>query len=380
MQRRRFLLGLSAAGAFASFAGRTAFASADAGASSRPIRVRLFSRLDLRSADIAGVRVDASSSPTVITPQSAPIDVSAILSDGTVIERHYAGLILAASTDGKLALYNDVDVESYVASVMSAEISSSWHAEALKAQAIAIRTYGLRRMRHSHPATYDVTDDTTNQVYHGVDAIVAALRTATDATTGTIVSAAGAPADVWYHSACGGHTASSTEITGVAAPAYLQGCADADGSGRAYCAASPYYAWRNALPASALAHVAGVDALASIVVSQRWPDGRVRAVHVEAVGGAAQDIDGHRFYATAIDVLGYKVVPSALFDIDGGGDSYVISGHGVGHGVGMCQWGAQGRARAGQTADDILAAYFPGTTVSDAFDVLGAGPAAGECL
>lgn len=340
---------------------RTASASVVPG---RPIRVRLFSGYDVKSAVAGGVRVDASSEPTVISGEGSPVTVSATFGDGSVVERRYAGAILTASLDGALAIYNDVDVESYVASVMASEISPGWHAEALRAQAIAVRTYGVRRMRHARPAAYDVTDDTTNQVYHGVDAIVASLSAAGEATAGRMVIAAGAPADVWYHSACGGHTASSLEITGVAAPSYLEGITDADGAGHAFCALSPYFSWRNSLPAAALANVAGVDALGSISVSQRWPDGRVKTVHVLSADGTARDIDGQRFYSRASGVLGYKVVPSALFDIAPASGAYEITGHGVGHGVGMCQWGAQGRAKAGQDAATILAAYFPGTTIA----------------
>ena len=361
MRRRRFVIGLGATGVFMLLGKYGVRASA---AASRPIRVHLFSGYTLRSALIGGVRVDASSAPTEISQQSGPIDVVATMSDGSTIERHYAGKILSAAVDGDLAIYNDVDIESYVASVMASEISSSWQTEALKAQAIAIRTYGVRRMHHTRPALSDVTDDTTNQVYHGIDSIVDSLRAATTATARQMVVADGAPADVWYHSACGGHTASSSEITGEPAPPYLQGFADTDSNGHAFCASSPYYSWRNALPASALASVAEVDALSSISISQRWPDGRVKTVHVVSASGAAQDIDGHHFYSRATAVLGYKVVPSSFFDITPAAGGYVLSGHGVGHGVGMCQWGAQGRARAGQDAATILAAYFPGTTIA----------------
>jgi stage II sporulation protein D len=360
MRRRRFVIGLGAMGAYMLLGKRRAVASTSG---SRPIRVRLFSGDDLRSAVIGGVHVDASSAPTVVSQSSGPIDVAATMADGSVIERHYAGTLLSAAVDGDLVVYNDVDVESYVASVMASEISSSWQSEALKAQAIAIRTYGLRRMKHTRPSSYDVTDDTTNQVYHGVDAIVGSLRTAALATVGQIVMSGASPADVWYHSACGGHTASSNEITGVPAPPYLQGYPDSDGGGHAYCAASPYYSWRNSLTASALASVAGVEALSSIAVAQRWPDGRVKTVHVVSTGGDAHDIDGHHFYSRATAVLGYKVVPSSFFDIAPASGGYTLSGHGVGHGVGMCQWGAHGRALAGQNAPAILAAYFPGTTI-----------------
>lgn len=361
MRRRRFIIGLGATGAFILFGKHAVFASA---AATRPIRVRLFAGYTLRSAAIGGVHVDVASPPTVVSEQSGPTDVVATMSDGSVIERHYTGRVLSAAVDGDLAIYNDVDIESYVASVMASEISPSWQPEALKAQAIAIRTYGVRRMHHTRQALHDVTDDTTNQVYHGVDSVVDSLRSATTATAGQMVWAGGGPADVWYHSACGGHTASSSEITGEPAPPYLLGFPDSDSGGRAFCAASPYYSWRNSLPVSALASVAGVDTLASISVSQRWPDGRVKTVHVVAANGDAQDIDGHHFYSRATAVLGYKVVPSSFFNIAPANGGYVLSGHGVGHGVGMCQWGAQGRARAGQDAATILGAYFPGTTIS----------------
>lgn len=361
MRRSGFVIGLGLTGVSALVFRRTASASP---MPARPIRVRLFSGFDLKSAVIGGVRVDASSAPTVISRQGPPVEVVATLADGSVVDRRYAGTILSGAVDGSLAIYDDVDVESYVASVMASEISPGWHPEALKAQAIAIRTYGLRRMQHARPALYDVTDDTTNQVYHGVESIVASLSAAASATAGMILAGGGTPADVWYHSACGGHTASSVEITGVSAPSYLEGSPDQDASGHAYCAASPYFSWRNSLPASALASVAGVDAISSIAVTARWPDGRVKSVHVEAADGAGHDIDGHRFYSRATAVLGYKVVPSSMFDIAVESGAYEVTGHGVGHGVGMCQWGAQGRAKAGQDAAAILSAYFPGTAIS----------------
>ncbi len=359
MRRVDFIAGAGATLAFVCV--RPLRALADNAA--RPIRVRLFAGIDLSSASIAGVRVDASSPPMRFSPpaQQQPLLVTATASDGTAIARTYEGSILSALVDGRLAVFNDVDLEAYVASVLASEVSSGWHPEMLKAQAVAVRTYGVRRMAHKHPATFDVVDDTTNQVYRGIERITPGLRAAAVATAGQILRFGAEPADVWYHSACGGHTAASTEVTGVAGPPYLQGIPDVDPAGHAYCSASPYFAWRNALTASSMARIVGVDEVTKVAVDARWPDGRVRSVTAQAGSGAPTTIDGQHFYARAAAVLGYKVVPSALFDIAGGPDSYEFTGHGVGHGVGMCQWGAQGRAKAGQSAADILAAYFPGT-------------------
>jgi SpoIID/LytB domain protein len=73
-------------------------------------------------------------------------------------------------------------------------------------------------------------------------------------------------------------------------------------------------------------------------------------------------MDGRVFYGRCGALLGYKVLPSTMFTVapDAGG-GYRFAGHGIGHGIGMCQWGARGRADAGMDAAAILAAYFPGT-------------------
>jgi len=365
MKRLRFLAGLGSAGAaLLAMRGRVL---AD-GAPLSGVRVRLFAADQLSRVDISGVHLDASSPPTAVTGQNGPLLVTAFLADGTTVARRYEGTIRTAAVDGHLILINEVAIESYVASVLASEISSRWHPQTLRAQAIAVRTYALRRMQHRHPSTFDVVDTTSNQVYRGIDGVVASLTAAAGATAGQSLTFGSAPADVWYHSACGGHTAASVEITGVGAPAYLRGCADSGPDGHAYCAQSPYYSWRNTLDASSLARVAGLDhsSVSSIAVVDRWDDGRARSIRIAVADGTDRVMDGHDFYQRAGAVLGYKVVPSALFDLMAGTgpSSFVISGHGVGHGVGMCQWGAQGRALAGQTAAQILAAYFPGTTLT----------------
>ena len=374
MRRQRFLAGISSAGAVYLAFGRRAPAIAGAAPSTQPtagaasiVRVRLFAADRLVGADISGVHLDASSAPTAVTGQPGPLVVTAHLADGTTIQRRYQGTIRSSNVDGFLVLANDVDLESYVASVLASEISSRWHAEALRAQAVAVRTYAVRRMQRKHASVYDVVDTTANQVYRGVDGIVASLSAAGAATAGQCLLYGSDPADIWYHSACGGHTAASVEVTGSAAPPYLRGASDTGPDGRAFCSASPYYSWRNTLPAEALSRLAGVGnaSVTALAVTQRWDDGRARSIRIQTSDGAERAMDGHDFYDRAGSVLGYKVVPSALFDLTAStGGSYIVSGHGVGHGVGMCQYGAQGRALAGQTASQILAAYFPGTTVA----------------
>jgi stage II sporulation protein D len=378
MRRGKFLIELGCAGALA----LTVRSRGLCLENPKTVRVRLFSALDVIRIDITSdtplgvvddgrtyqtpsARLDDSTPPALITG-SSPLMVNAYLRQGTTIARRYAGSLRALRIDGKLAIVNEVDIETYVPSVMASEISSGWRPETLRAQAIAVRTYALRRMNKPHAAPYDLGDNTSSQVYRGVDGIAPPFADAAHTTSDLVLTSGAKPADVWYHSACGGHTANSAEVTGHAGPSYLQGLADIDSSGRAYCSVSPYYRWRNTVSPTALAKVFDLDeqSLVAVAVADRWPDGRARLVRASLRDGTAKELNGHAFYAGAAAQLGYKVLPSALFDVSLTGDTYAFTGHGVGHGVGMCQWGAEGRSRSGATAQEILAAYFPGTTVA----------------
>lgn len=321
---------------------------------------------DASSGQVTGEGVNLSAGETpVVVRATAPVALTAFGASGSLGTRHYNGaLSLQRTTSGLLAV-NTVDIESYVASTLASEISPGWATESLKAQAIVARTYGARAAVHAAARPYDVTDDTSNQVYRGLDDVAASFVAAASATAGMVVTAGAAPADVFYSAVCGGHTANSMQLTGLPGPPYLAGIADVDGSGRAYCTPAPFFAWENSVPADAMARVVDVPSadLGDVSVLDRWPDGRAKTVRVSRYGASSVDLDGHKFYAHCGAVLGYKVLPSAMFEISRTTAGYTFTGHGLGHGVGMCQWGARGRADAGMPAAQILAAYFPGTSL-----------------
>jgi stage II sporulation protein D len=344
----------------------------------RSVRVRLFASQRVVKAAISGVTVDASLRTVVQGNSSSPLgpgvlefsDASPLavfvnFSDGTSNARGYQGIIFVAPREGELLLVNRVDMESYVASVLSAEVSPGWPYQSLRAQAIATRTFAARAVMSARTDDYDLTDDTSSQVYPGSESIADPFTASARDTAGKVLTFAGVPASVFYSSSCGGHTASSEELTGAIAPVYLNGVSDNDRGGRAYCSISPYFRWTNSVTNEAVARVVAVapDDLRSVSVTERWPDGRVKTLEVSGAA-ASLTLSGRDFYKRALGVLGYKVVPSTLFDINRQGANFVLIGHGVGHGVGMCQWGARGRAQAGMSGEQILQAYFPGTTIA----------------
>jgi stage II sporulation protein D len=334
------------------------------GGASTPAALASFDALSA-TATLDGRQVPLFDAPIAIA-SPAPFALTAYTSGGQTLQRRYNGALAVTRQGAGFALINTVDVDSYVASTLASEISPGWATESIKAQAIASRTYVVRAATHSSAKEYDVTDDTSSQVYHGLDGIAPSFSSAVAATSGAIVMAGNAAADIFYSSACGGHTAGSIELTGRTGPPYLSGVPDTDPGGHAYCAPAPYFAWKNSIAHEAMARALGVpaDKLAGVEVTERWPGGRVKKLRVSRSDSAGEDVDGRRFYVDVGSMLGYKVLPSSFFDVARDGDAFVINGHGLGHGVGMCQWGARGRADAGATAQQILAAYFPGTHLS----------------
>ena len=339
----------------------------------RTVRVRLFSGRSLIRADVTGAGADGT--PTVFSFDAdtnfkptligggVPLTVTAYDADGLIASRQYVGSLTVAPDSAGILIVNTIDSESYASSVLGAEMSPGWTPEALKAQAIAIRTYALHAAAKSKKP-YDLGDDTSSQVYHGVDAVAAHFASAAQATAGLVLYAGDIVAEVFYSSACGGHTASAVEMSGGSAPPYLRGIADVDRNGTAYCAKSPYYSWQNVIPAGALERIFDLDPgdLAGIDATAAWPDGRVKSIKARSRRGFENTMDGRVFYERCGSLLGYKVLPSTLFAVVPDSGGYRFTGHGNGHGLGMCQWGARGRADAGMSAADILAAYFPGTT------------------
>jgi len=146
----------------------------------------------------------------------------------------YRGTIVVSSTGKQLQVIDTVGLEGYLKGVVPAEMPSNWSAEALKAQAVAARSYALANLKKGR--AFDLYGDTRDQVYGGVAAEFPSSSAAVDATKGQVVLYKGKVADTLFFSTSGGRTASSLEATGTAVP-YLVSVADP------YDSLSPYHAW-----------------------------------------------------------------------------------------------------------------------------------------
>jgi stage II sporulation protein D len=276
--------------------------------------------------------------------------------------RRYRGTFSYAGGGGQVV--SVVPLEQYLYSVVPREMPPSWPFAALAAQAIAARTYVLQR---SNPRReYDVVPSEADQVYTGIDAENPAATSAVDRTAGAVLRFDGGFAQAVYSSCCGGHTESSADAWGGAPLSYLGGVICP------YCTASPWYRWSRSFRARRLraafgAKIAALGPLQSISIAERDASGRARYVDIAGADGRFRS-EGSAFRLA----VGPRILPSLLLgsiafagDPAQAGARVEIEGGGLGHGVGLCQWGARGMAVAGATADTILNFYFPGTHVGD---------------
>ena len=262
--------------------------------------------------------------------------------------RRYRGALrLSATTEG-IEVVNVLDIESYLRGVVPSEMAASWPLEALKAQAVAARSYTLTSLDPS--ARYDLCATDECQVYKGVATEHPRSDAAIAATAGIVVSYQGATARTYYHADSGGMIASSQEVWGGALP-YLVARADAPTS-------TPHRAWVYRLDAAIVgasmnAAGVGVGTVQGLRVIRLSESGRVVELQVNGTNGS-QVLRGSQLTGMA---RGWGL-RSTRFTVQSG---LTVRGDGWGHGVGMSQYGARALALAGaQVREGLSLAHEAG--------------------
>lgn len=339
-----------------------------------------------------------------------------------VNRRHYRGRLDIHPTSGKpgLTVVNTLPLEQYLYGVIANEVSPDWPSEAVKAQAVAARTYALHSLHKHIEDGYDVCASTDCQVYGGRDSEALGGMKAVDATKGKAIFYQGQLISAFFHSSSGGYTENSENVWGVAYP-YLKGVPDYDQN-------APYFKWEkkfsvNELEASLKSAGYSIGNLYSIELSSltkppvdafdRGVSGRVKGIRFVGTSGTV-NLSGNKLRS----ILGLN---STLFDVDivvpiqkslefqitdSAGDhqtkevlmnlppykqkafltdkaaihritrapleTVVFSGFGWGHGVGLSQWGAKAMAQSGPKGDAtyfeyILKHYYQGVDILKAY-------------
>jgi len=330
----------------------------------------------LRAERDDGERAARRPAPFVARPERANTFI-------TVNGRPFRGDVIVRPGDHGLVVVDRLALEEYLRGVVPLEIGRRAVQEmaAVEAQAIAARSYATAHVRADAPRGFDLLSTISDQVYGGVNAEQPVADAAIAATRSLVLTWQGRVIAAPYSASCGGHTAGAEETWHEGDPEYLRGVSDrVKGSDHFYCEIAPHFHWTReyqrrelddvlADNLHAFATVPGkVGIITDILVDGHTPSGRVAALRIVSDRGTyvvhGNDI---RF---ALRSREGEILPSTLFSMsvvhDGVGRVDVVrfTGTGNGHGVGMCQWGAIGRARDGASARAILRAYYPGAAVT----------------
>jgi stage II sporulation protein D len=299
--------------------------------------------------------------------------------------RRFRGTATVMRQGQRLAAVNHVAVEQYLRGVVPLEIGTRRQQEraAVAAQAVSARSYTIARLaarRRDATRLYDLEATVIDQAYGGVDVEVPIATEQVEATAGLVLKYGGRVIEAVYSSACGGVTADAGEVWPFGGQPYLRSVSDSiPGGTGVYCNIAPRFAWTAAVNGQNL--VAGVDTylrnyvnvagritwIDSVSATNRTRSGRIGAVAIVSNSGR-HELAGDRI-RFVLRAPNSEILRSTMFEMASSVETGAgvvrleFRGRGYGHGVGMCQWGAIGRARAGQDFREILVAYFPGTRI-----------------
>ena len=288
--------------------------------------------------------------------------------------------ITASRNPGSLLVLNPIYVEDYLKGVVPAEMGKlrRLELEALKAQAVAARTYSLSRLGQYADGGYDLEASVADQIYKGVEGEDHLVNRAVELTRGEVLTHEGKLICAYYHANSGGKTEYIEKVWDNPKESYLIPIDDKD-----FCSWSENYRWEESWTKEALERnikefldtfVTFSDGefgnLLNLQIKERSPSGRVEVLEV-VTDGEVYPIRADKIrWALRRGNGTASILPSTWFDlkIERGSDSFIqrviARGRGNGHGVGMCQTGAIGMARKGYSYQDILTYYYPGVKIT----------------
>ena len=312
-----------------------------------------------------------------------PADNGTVLIGGT----EYRGAARFFRTDLGLTVINYVNIEDYIKGVVPGEMPSSWHKEALKAQAVCARNYAVSNWNKFQKYGFNLDDTTQSQVYLGVKAEKPESNAAVDETKGIYLKYGDQYADTLFFSSSGGHTENSENVWSGKLP-YLVGVEDPYDTSKEWTV--PY------TPDEIEEKLSGIGVnigdVVDLEVVEKSPSGRIinlKIVGTEGTHNLTKDktrslfnfrsnlytitkkgTDPKPIVVVTSKGLEERVVnqptltSTGIIPVEVGiPTEYVMTGTGYGHGVGMSQYGAKGMAEAGYNYEEILKHYYTGTTL-----------------
>lgn len=279
---------------------------------------------------------------------------------GSKAIRRYRGWIAFQPQNSTFLAVNELPLEAYLMGVVPCEMGASSPLEALKAQAIAARTFTINRLGSFNSQGFDLDDTVRSHVYMGMEREDPRSSEAVRLTANQLLVYKGKPISAVYSSNSGGVTASAREAWGDTAKPYLSSFPDLDNAGMPFSSSGKWATWDFVLTSkecSAVVNKARPNAgeVREIRVLSTSESGRVDSIALITSKGSLT-LRGSEFRT----MFGNERVRSLWFGVIPIIGGWRLEGRGWGHGVGLCQEGAKGRALVGQDYKTILGAYYRG--------------------
>ena len=256
-----------------------------------------------------------------------------------------------------LLVINYVHLDDYIKGILYHEASHYWPQEALKAQAIACRSYAVYQMKENKLKDFDVTSDIYSQVYGGMTSERYRTNRAVDDTKGYLLTYNGEIFPAYYHATCAGNTEDASLLWSMDIPPLK-------GVSCSFCKDSPHFNWH---------YVLSVDEIKEKFVAASYKIGNIKDILIlgRDKSGRITNLqmysDKEEIKISAKDfrnIIGPNIIRSTNFTVNVIKGDVVFEGLGWGHGVGLCQWGAYFMAKQGYKYPDILKYYYPRSEVS----------------
>lgn len=263
--------------------------------------------------------------------------------------RHYRGS-LEILMDGKsLVCKNKVALKDYVHSVVGSESRIEFPKEALKALSVLVQTSMLKYHQGD-----DLNDSTEKQAYLGADYERALIRSAVDETWGQTLVCQSRPVPVYFHSCCAGKTSKSDLFSAKASGLACDKSVDCH-----FCKDSAF--WKKTT--TEMSKASYLRKFPEGLVLIKAKDTAERPAEVQYANSSRKET-GYQYWLKFGQRFGWGKMPGTRFAItDLHNGKIQVSSSGAGHGVGLCQWGAAGMAKAGANYKKILQYYFPGSSL-----------------
>jgi stage II sporulation protein D len=278
-------------------------------------------------------------------------------------DRWYRGRTLVLPDKNGLIAINYVDLEQYLYSVLGGEMNGNWPQEALKAQAVAARSYALYHRQRATNGIYDVVDTTASQVYRGIRDESAGTQAAVNATAEQVLVSGGQIIEAAFHSSAGGCTENSEDVWSNPVP-YLRSVKEN------FAEVSPVAQWGEEFSRSALSkRIPGVGNVVSFQVVDKTQCGRIKSMQIvgdkgrKTVSGEALQT-ALNLRSTFFSIGSQPVLEASKEKTQAPPTTFQVIGRGFGHGLGLSQWGAYNLAQGGNNYQQILLHYYQNTSLA----------------